>query len=63
MPPTRANGKICYLEIPAIDIARSSAFYEAVFHWQLRRRGDGNIDFVVSGIPTVQDRERDSVRN
>ena len=21
MPPTLANGKICYLEIPAIDIA------------------------------------------
>ena len=23
MPPTLANGKICYLEIPAIDVRRS----------------------------------------
>ena len=27
MPPTFANGKICYLEIPAADIARSADFY------------------------------------
>jgi uncharacterized protein len=30
MPPTSANGKICYLEIPAVDIARSSDFYAKV---------------------------------
>lgn len=23
MPPTLANGKICYIEIPATDVARS----------------------------------------
>ena len=40
MPPTRANGKICYLEIPTTDIARSVRFYHAVFGWQTRRRGD-----------------------
>jgi len=40
-----ANGKICYIEIPATDIARSSAFYESVFGWTLRRRGDGSIAF------------------
>jgi predicted enzyme related to lactoylglutathione lyase len=45
MPPTYANGKICYLEIPAIDISRSVAFYEAVFGWHTRRRGDGSIAF------------------
>ena len=45
MPPTMANGKICYLEIPAIDIPRSVAFYEAVFGWKTRRRGDGSIAF------------------
>jgi predicted enzyme related to lactoylglutathione lyase len=43
--PTLGHGKICYLEIPAIDVARSSAFYEAVFGWSLRRRGDGAIAF------------------
>ncbi|HEV7487382.1 MAG TPA: VOC family protein [Thermoanaerobaculia bacterium] len=26
MPPTLANGKICYIEIPAIDIERSADF-------------------------------------
>lgn len=45
MPPTMANGKICYLEIPAIDIARSAAFYGQVFHWQTRKRGDGSTAF------------------
>jgi hypothetical protein len=45
MPPTLANGKICYLEIPAIDIARSAAFYEAVFGWEPRIRGDGATAF------------------
>jgi uncharacterized protein len=45
MPPTRANGKICYVEIPAIDIRRSSSFYEQVFGWAIRRRGDGSTAF------------------
>jgi predicted enzyme related to lactoylglutathione lyase len=45
MPPTFANGKICYLEIPATDIPRSAAFYEAVFGWHIRQRGDGSTAF------------------
>ena len=45
MPPTVANGKICYVEIPAVDVPRSIAFYEAVFGWQTRRRGDGSTAF------------------
>lgn len=45
MPPTFASGKICYLEIPAADIARSSAFYRQVFGWNIRTRGDGRIAF------------------
>ncbi len=43
--PARANGKICYLEIPATDVARSAEFYRAVFGWNLRRRGDGATAF------------------
>jgi len=39
------HGKICYLEIPATDVERSSAFYAAVFGWRLRRRGDGAVAF------------------
>jgi len=44
-PPTLANGKICYLEIPATDVDRSSEFYSAVFGWRIRRRGDGHLAF------------------
>ena len=35
------NGKICYIEIPATNIATSSRFYEEVFGWSIRVRGDG----------------------
>jgi hypothetical protein len=45
MPPTFANGKICYLEIPATDIARSADFYKRVFGWSIRKRGDGSTAF------------------
>ena len=45
MPPTLANGKICYIEIPAIDIHRSADFYAGVFGWRLRQRGDGHTAF------------------
>ena len=39
------NGKICYVELPAIDVARSAAFYAAAFGWKMRRRGDGQTAF------------------
>jgi predicted enzyme related to lactoylglutathione lyase len=45
MPPTFGNGKICYLEIPATDIARSADFYKRVFGWNIRKRGDGSTSF------------------
>jgi uncharacterized protein len=45
MPPTMANGKICYVEIPATDIGRSADFYAKVFGWRIRRRGDGQTAF------------------
>jgi predicted enzyme related to lactoylglutathione lyase len=43
--PTLANGKICYIEIPAIDIQHSAEFYKNVFGWQIRKRGDGSTAF------------------
>ncbi|MDQ6874006.1 MAG: VOC family protein [Actinomycetota bacterium] len=43
--PTFASGKICYLEIPAVDVGRSAEFYEQVFGWRIRRRGDGETAF------------------
>jgi len=45
MTPTLGNGKICYVEMPASDIQRSAEFYEKVFGWQTRKRGDGAIAF------------------
>ena len=43
--PTRGNGKICYIEIPAVDVNRSAEFYKAAFGWEIRRRGDGQLAF------------------
>lgn len=45
MAPTMANGKICYVEMPATDVERSATFYENVFGWRIRRRGDGQLAF------------------
>ena len=45
MTPTYGNGKICYIELPATDITASVSFYEKVFGWKTRRRGDGSIAF------------------
>jgi len=45
MPPTFGNGKVCYLELPATDIARSAEFYRRVFGWKTRQRGDGHLAF------------------
>jgi predicted enzyme related to lactoylglutathione lyase len=45
MSPTRANGKVCYIEIPATDVDRSAGFYQKVFGWRTRRRGDGHLAF------------------
>ena len=45
MPPTLGNGKICYIELPAIDIERSAAFYQSVFSWNIRKRGNGSTAF------------------
>jgi uncharacterized protein len=45
MTPTLANGKICYIEMPASDVRRSAEFYEKVFGWRIRPRADGSTAF------------------
>jgi predicted enzyme related to lactoylglutathione lyase len=45
MPPTFGNGKICYIEIPATDIATSADFYECVFGWKIRKNNQGEASF------------------
>ena len=34
------HGKICYLELPTVNVAQSAAFYSTVFGWPMRKRGD-----------------------
>src|SRR4051794_13210916 len=45
MPRSSTNGKICYLEIPAVSVPHSVDFYTSVFGWRDRKRGDGAIAF------------------
>jgi hypothetical protein len=45
MPPTLGHGKICYVELPAVDVRQSAAFYTAVCGWGVRERGDGRLAF------------------
>ena len=45
MSPSRNNGKVCYIEIPSADVEQSIAFYQAVFGWNVRTRGDGSRAF------------------
>jgi predicted enzyme related to lactoylglutathione lyase len=59
--PDWRPGKICYVEMPATDIARSAGFYQQVFGWNIRERGDGAVAFddtvgAVSGT-FMQDRQ------
>lgn len=42
---TRANGKICYIQIPAADVQASASFYSKVFGWRIRTRSDGETAF------------------
>jgi uncharacterized protein len=43
--PKWRTGKLCYIEIPAVDVARSAEFYRQAFGWTLRQRGDGATAF------------------
>jgi len=45
MDATLGNGKICYIEIPAVDIDWSASFYQEVFGWNVRTRRDGSKAF------------------
>lgn len=45
MTPTYGHGKICYVELPTTNVARSAAFYESALGWKIRKRGDGRTAF------------------
>lgn len=50
--PNYRTGKICYIEIPAIDVAESAQFYQQVFGWHTRQCSDGSTAFddTVGGV-------------
>jgi len=39
------TGKICYVEIPAQDIAHSAPFYHRAFDWNICEHDDGTTAF------------------
>jgi uncharacterized glyoxalase superfamily protein PhnB len=43
--PRYRTGKLCYIEIPAADVAASAEFYQRALGWKIRRRGDGAVAF------------------
>lgn len=43
--PIFGHGKICYVEIPAIDIEQAIAFYQKIFGWEIRSDEQGNANF------------------
>ena len=45
MAEKNPHGKICYIEMPTTDVQRSSEFYQKVFGWSIRKRGDGATAF------------------
>jgi uncharacterized protein len=45
MEPTLGNGKICYIEMPSLDVKKSAEFYRKAFGWNIRTRGDGAVSF------------------
>jgi predicted enzyme related to lactoylglutathione lyase len=62
-PPTLRTGKLCYLEIPAVDVHQSATFYQRVFGWNIRA-GDTDrpsFDDTTGGVSGawVQDRTPD----
>src|SRR3954468_18274707 len=56
-----AHGKICYLEIPAVTSDASAQFYSKIFHWKVRKRGDGALAFddVEGGVSGTWVKESD----
>ncbi|WP_051965674.1 VOC family protein [Kitasatospora mediocidica] len=50
--PGYRTGKICYVEIPAVDIERSAEFYHRAFGWSIRHDDGGRVAFddTVGGV-------------
>ena len=42
--------RLCYLEIPAVDVHESASFYEKVFGWNIRRRDTDRPSFDMGDV-------------
>jgi predicted enzyme related to lactoylglutathione lyase len=40
-----AHGRLAYVQIPALDVRESAAFYKDVFGWQIRGGSDEHLSF------------------
>jgi hypothetical protein len=43
--PDYADGKVCYIMIPANDVTVSADFYSRCFGWRIRKDNHGNASF------------------
>jgi predicted enzyme related to lactoylglutathione lyase len=40
-----AHGRLAYLQIPALDVNESAAFYKEIFGWQIRGGSPTHLSF------------------
>jgi uncharacterized protein len=46
---TFAHGRLAYIQIPALDVRESAAFYKEIFGWQIRGGSDAHLSFTDAG--------------
>lgn len=39
------HGRLAYIQIPALDVQESAAFYKAIFGWQIRGGSAAHLSF------------------
>lgn len=39
------HGRVAYIQIPALDVRASAAFYAEIFGWEIRGGGDSHLSF------------------
>ena len=43
------HGRLAYIQIPALDVRKSAAFYEDIFGWRIRGGSDAHLSFTDAG--------------
>jgi uncharacterized protein len=52
MPPREhrfAHGRLAYIQIPALDVNESAAFYQEIFGWRIRGGSPAHLSFTDAG--------------